>query len=126
MKTLLSTACLLLVLSPQALAREHCELDTLQAAIRWCLVEAPEGIRGRDRMVEALQREGTDSDIFNYRVGFSDCYGADQERVQHFLRCRRADPMGLFNYGRGLIELPPIGEVGEPRSRFGRKPMTDG
>jgi hypothetical protein len=101
---------LLLLPSPDALAREHCDLEKLQAEIKWCLVEAPEDIRGRDRMIEALQRQGTDSDIFHYRVGFSDCYGNNQQRVQHFLRCRRADPMGLFNYGRGLIDLPPITE----------------
>lgn len=108
MKQALMTACLLVPLSAQALAREHCNMDKVQAEIRWCLLEAPADIPGRDRMVEALAHDGTESDLFNYRIGFADCQGGDQDTIRNFLQCRRADPIGVFNFGRALIDLPPV------------------
>jgi hypothetical protein len=110
MKQLLVTACLLVPLTVPALARQHCDLDKVQAEIRWCLVEAPAGIAGRERMVEALARDGNESDLFNYRIGFADCYGGDQDTLRNFLQCRRADPISVFNYGRELIDLPPVSD----------------
>lgn len=108
MKHALLTACLLLPLSAEVLARDHCNMEKVHAEIRWCLVEAPADIPGRDRMMQALERDGSETDLFNYRIGFADCQGGDQDTIRNFLQCRRADPISVFNFGRVVIDLPPV------------------
>ncbi|HEX2256341.1 MAG TPA: hypothetical protein VHG92_06515 [Afifellaceae bacterium] len=100
----------LLTLASPVQASRDCDLETLKSEIRWCLVEGPIDIGGRDRMVEALNRDGSPTDIFHFRVGYADCYARDQEKLRNFLECRGADPIVLFNFGRQLIELPPISD----------------
>lgn len=109
MRTTITLLALLALASPVQASRT-CDLETLQNEIRWCLLEAPADTGGRDRMVEALHRDGSPSDIFNFRVGYGDCYARDREKLRNFLECRGADPIVLFNFGRQLIELPPVSD----------------
>jgi hypothetical protein len=107
MRAAVAFLALFMVASPVQ-ARKHCDMATAREEVRWCLVESPADTAGRERMIEALQREGTTSALFFFRLGFADCYGGNREKVKNLLECRRADPMGLFNFGRQLIELPPV------------------
>jgi hypothetical protein len=107
MKITIAILGLLIVASPVQAGRE-CDLDALKAEIKWCLIEAPEDIMGRKRMVEALHRERTLSDIFQFRVGFAACHERDLEKLSNFLECRRDDPAAILNFGRELIGLPPM------------------
>lgn len=100
----------LVTFASPAQASRDCDLETLQNEIRWCLLGGPVDIGGRERMVEALHRDGSPSDIFYFRVGYADCYARDKEKLRNFLECRGADPIVLFNFGRQLIDLPPISD----------------
>ncbi|HEX2255251.1 MAG TPA: hypothetical protein VHG92_00885 [Afifellaceae bacterium] len=109
MRTLAGLFALMLLVS-SAHASRDCDFEKLQEEIRWCLVEAPDGTPGRERMVNALQREGLLSDLYQFRIGYAECHDRDQDKLSNFLECRRDDPIGLFNFGRQLLELPPISE----------------
>lgn len=98
----------LLIAASPVEAAEECDLEALKTDIRWCLIEAPEDTPGRQRMIDALHREGTTSDIYFFRAGYGQCHDVDQEKLRNFTECRREDPIALFNYGRMLIDLPPV------------------
>jgi hypothetical protein len=107
MRVSLALLSLLIGVSP-ALASRHCDMEALKVEIQWCLLEAPEDTPGRERMIEALRGEGTRSDIYFFRAGYMDCQDRNELKLRNFVECSGSDPDTILNFGRELLDLPPL------------------
>lgn len=81
--------------------------DRVEKDLRWCLVDG-RGVEGKTVIFESLLMTDVERGSANLRSGFMMSF-RDDEAIRNFATCRREDELRLFNTGRAILGMRPVG-----------------